>query len=350
MRVGAPVYFVSNPRALMRELPGIQPTVLIAVPRFFEKVFEGVRAKLEAMPLGAGRLILAALTRVDDRGIAGAVARSLCRRALGPVRAAFGGKIAFFISGSAPMPEWLLRNFDAAGMPILEAYGLSENIVPIACNRLTARRRGSVGFVLAGNDVRVAGDGELLVRGPGVCRTYVGTNETVSIDAEGFLATGDYAEIDADGFVWLRGRKSDVFKTNTGRRISPVEIEAHILDSGVVDHAVVLGAGRKFLVALVTVKEGMADQGTHWLEDFRAKLATSLVGLPPYKQPAGAVVLTTPFSPPTGELTANLKLKRRAIEAKYLAAIDALYESLEIEGQPASSSESLNGASFMVRL
>ena len=350
MRVGAPVYFVSNPRALMQELPQIQPSVLIAVPRFFEKVFEGVRAKLEAMPLGSGRVILAAMARTDGRGAVAAISRWLCRRAMRPVREAFGGRIAFFISGSAPMPDWLLRNFDAMGMPVLEAYGLSENIVPIACNRVNARRRGSVGRVMSTNEVRVADDGELLCRGPGVCRKYLGTEDVVKLDQDGFLASGDYAEIDADGFVWLRGRKSEVFKTNTGRRISPVEIEAHLLDSGVADQAVVLGAGRKFLATLVTVKPGITRDGEQWLDAFRERLAASLDGLPEYKRPAGALVLSTPFSPLTGELTANLKLKRKAIEAKHQSAIDQLYTFLEADAMSSSTVATLDHATYMVRL
>jgi len=287
----------------------------------------------------------------DNAGLLGRLDRRLTRMLFGPVRKAFGGRVEFLVSGSAPMPVWLLRSFDAMGLPVLEAYGLSENIVPISVNRVADFRHGSVGKPLEPNELVVAEDGELLCRGPGVCRRYLGDEQAVQIDGEGLLATGDYAEIDSDGFVWLKGRKSDIFKTNTGRRISPVEIEDHVRQSGMVDHAVAVGAGRKFVVVLVTVAGwDEARPEVDQLEQLRQSVSRSVGGLPKHKRPVGMLVMRRAFSPLTGELTANLKLKRKVIETKLEAEIDALYRALDSVGWKGSAMISYNATTHLVRL
>lgn len=351
MRVGAPIYFVSDPRLIMEALPEVRPSVLIAVPRFFEKMFEGIRSRLEMMPIGVGRFVLYAMKHADRVTWYGRVFRGICHVMTGPVRKSFGGAIKFFISGSAAMPPWLLRSYDAMGLPVLEAYGLSENIVPIASNRVSAHRYGSVGVAMNTNELRLAHDNELLCRGPGVCRQYFGSTESLSLDADGFLATGDYAEIDRDGFVWLKGRKSEVFKTNTGRRISPAEIEGYVKKCHAIDHAIVFGAGRKTVIVLVTVAlDAEAGIGINELQRIRDCVSDAVKGLPIYKRPAGILIVGRSFSPATGELTANLKLKRNEIETKYRTEIDAVYEMLEFGSSETPLFVHLDSLTYMGRV
>lgn len=336
LRVGAPIYFVEDPRAIMDLLPEIRPSFLIGVPRFFEKVFDNVRIKLEKMPIIVRWFLLLTMTRSGSVSWAEKLNRTLANFLFRSVRNAFGGRIEFLISGSAPMPQWLLRNYDAFGLPLLEAYGLSENIVPISANRLNDFKFGSVGKPIKSNDLVIAEDGELLCRGPGVCKRYLGDDGVaLAIDGNGYLATGDYAELDRDGFIWLKGRKSEVFKTNTGRRISPAEVEQYVKRSGMVDHALVTGAGKKYLLVIVTVvNAGCVNRTAAEIERVRAAVADSVEPLPSYKRPGGILILCQPFSPQTGELTANLKLKRKVIEAKCQVALDALYGAIDSKELP----------------
>jgi long-chain acyl-CoA synthetase len=230
-----------------------------------------------------------------------------------------------------------MEDFHALGWLVLEAYGTSENVVPIAINSPAAYRFGSVGRALPQNEVRLADDGELLVRGPGVFGGYYDSpTEESPLDADGFLHTGDYARRDADGFIWLAGRKSEVFKTSTGRRVAPVPIEARLKQLPYVDYAVVFGRDRPVPVALLCVNptqlpgppqpDAPLPAGT--LKRIADDLAAVCAGLSGHDRPAGVLVTRESLSIARGELTSNLKLRRAPIEARYLAHLEALYAEL----------------------
>ena len=220
---GATSYVVEDPREVVQHLATANPHVFIGVPRFFEKLHAGIEERLAASPAVVRRLArwgLAAGTRRAERLRAGLgvgfgdrmrwrIADALVVRRL---RAVFGHNIRFLISGSAPMPVWLLEWFEGLGLPVLEAYGVSEDIVPVAMNRPAARKLGTVGRPMLGNEVALGPDSEIRVRGPGVFRGYLGT-ESPAPAADGFWATGDLGEFTSDGFLRLTGRKSDAFKT-----------------------------------------------------------------------------------------------------------------------------------------
>jgi long-chain acyl-CoA synthetase len=244
------------------------------------------------------------------------------------------------------MPRWLLEWYHALGIVILEAYGISENIVPVSMNSPHVFRFGTVGRPLAGNDIVIAEDGELLVKGTGVCSGYYRDESGVTpLTANGYLATGDYAEEDDDGFISLTGRKSEIFKTSTGRRIAPVGIESVLLKVPYVEHAVVFGAQRKFLIGILVVSdellskqagrgEGAALDGNPSLsappcETIKSDLTKELASLPHYQRPAGILVTPHPFTVQGSELTSNLKVRRKVIEQKYAADIERLYEALD---------------------
>lgn len=351
---GVTTYFVADPSQLMALLPEIRPHMLIGVPRFYEKLHAGMLARVEAA--GAIKPLLRLVLRVGEthaaarrQGRRPGLALRILHALLDPFilarfRQALGGEVRFLVSGSAPMPVWLLEGLHGLGLTVLEAYGTSEDIIPIAANRLDAYRFGSVGRPLPGNEVRVNEEGELEVRGPGVFSGYLDDPERGMFTADGYLRTGDYAEWTGDGFLRLKGRRSEIFKTSTGRRIAPFAIEQRLLALPWVEHAMVTGAGRKFVVALLAVNEealadwararGLPEQlaeppaaalaGALW-QDVEAAVAP----LSAHERPAGCVLVTRPFGIVSGELTPNLKLRRAQVEARYGPCLDRLYAELD---------------------
>jgi long-chain acyl-CoA synthetase len=185
---------------------------------------------------------------------------------------------------------------------------------------------------MEGNTIMLAEDGELLVKGIGVFNGYLtDQQQDRSLNKDGYLASGDYAEIDAQGFIRLTGRKSELFKTSTGRKIAPVEIEALLQQELVVEHAVVFGESRKFLVALITAGTTPSNDEAAIIL-FTQKLAADLAGcvsdLPEYKRPVGVVLCFKNLSVEQQELTGNLKIRRKKIQLRYGVWIDELYNAL----------------------
>jgi len=350
---------ISDPREVMRYLPRANPHLLIGVPRFYEKIQAGIRDRIASSPRPVSAVVRWALEAGAKRARAarGQGSQSLIQRGISKIadrlvlrrlRTIFGSNIRYLISGSAPMPMWLLDWFEGVGLPVFEAYGVSENIVPIAMNRSGERRPGTVGRPLAGQDVRLADDNEILVRGPGVFRGYLAAPGTTAPapDHQGFWATGDYGEFDADGFLRVVGRKSEVFKMSTGRWIAPADVEALLRRIPYVEHAMVLGAGHRFVVALLAVESDRLPQGTMY-GDIAAPAAASpmhgagamirrdvlaaTVVLPSYQRPAGVLVTTRRLTIEGGELTSNLKLRRPVVEERFAAEIQGLFAAMEAQ-------------------
>lgn len=340
---GAQTFFVDRPDQIVRLLPTIQPTLFVGVPRFFEKLHDGINAQIDRQPRPLRAAIKAAWTVGQQLAVArreGRAAPLWCRALapvaqplLGRVRALMGPELKFMVSGSAPLPRWLMERFDGLGWLLLEAYGASENVVPIAINTPESFRFGSVGRILPENDFRIAADGELLIRGPGVFSgRYVGGDDTDGpVDADGYLHTGDFARLDADGYLWLEGRKSEIFKTSTGRRVAPAPIETELKRIDYVDNAIVTGRDRTYPVALVTIDPQHAI--TRQLDEpatlarIAADTEAACRQLADYQRPGVLIVSRHPFTVLGGELTANLKLRRRAIEERFRAQIEEAYRS-----------------------
>ncbi len=356
---GATSYVISDPREVARYLPLANPHLIIGVPRFFERLQAGivdrVRASRGPFAALATHALMAGARRARGSREAGEqssarrrsvrlVHRIVARR----VRRVFGSSLRFVVSGSAPMPLWLLDWFDGIGVPVYEAYGVSEDIVPVAMNRPGRRRAGTVGQPVPGQEVVLAEDGEIVVRGPGVFRGYLspaGAPEG-GPDARGYWHTGDYGEFDRDGFLRVTGRKSDAFKTGAGKWITPAAIEAILRQPVYVEHAVLLAAGRQFVVALLAIDTALVGRdgkrrssaATPLGDDAVAAIARSDVAslaaaLPRHERPTGLLLTTRRFTLEGGELTANLKLRRRAVEAHYAAALAALLAALEAREQ-----------------
>ncbi|HEX5682764.1 MAG TPA: AMP-binding protein [Ideonella sp.] len=335
---GATTYLVADPRTVMARLPEVDPQVFIGVPRFFEKFHQGVVGADNGRRGVRAWTIDHAVRLAQHRAHAGRQGRPLplhvaisCRLAdrwvLRRIRRAFGRSLGYCISGSAPMPIWLIEWFDAVGVPILEAYGASENIVPIAINTIGCRKIGTVGRPLLPSSVAIAADGEIVVSGPGVAA------------AGNTLHTGDVGAFDEDGFLRVTGRKNDLLKSPNGRWIAPAEVEARLSKVPTVEYAVVFFARGAPLTAVVAVSNSRsnAPPTLESLRQFGHELSCALSDLPDYMQVKGVVVIPAhSITVAGGELTTNLKLRRNQIAARFAAELDMLRRTPnETAGKPA---------------
>jgi long-chain acyl-CoA synthetase len=347
-------YFVEDPRQIVARLAEIKPTVFTSVPRFYEKVHDGIQEQLFAQAGIRKDLIQAALAagaewarliRAGQRPGVGLRLRHavLDRLVLRRLRAVMGGEMQWMISGSAAAPVWLLEFFHSIGLPMLEAYGITENPIPIAANRASAYRFGSVGKPFPENLVRLAEDREVLVKGNAMFHHYFGEERIPDrFTADGYYRTGDYGRFDAEGFLYLTGRSAEMIKTSTGRRVAPVAIEGVYRRSRYVDQIVVVGNDRPHLAALVSVNASAV--GAALAQGSRSPAAESDIvssaamlnlihqdfdrlgsALARHEQIHAIAILPAPFSIENGELTSSLKPRRDRIEARYSETIDALY-------------------------
>jgi long-chain acyl-CoA synthetase len=340
---GAVTYMLADPRKVMDVVREVSPEVFVGVPRVYERIHQHLSESLDRMPMGSGsvsrRLLFntkaVAPTGVSERhepktreprlSIRRIVARAVVQRI-------FGRNLRYLLSGSAPLPDHVQNLFASAGFPVLEAYGVTECIVPVAMSVPGNAETGAVGPLLAANQVRLAPDGEVLVKGPGVFSGYLTAEDAVEggPDSEGYLHTGDVGALEGK-LLRLSGRKTDFFKLSTGRWVVPAPVEKQLQKIRGVDSAVVIGYGRKMPAAILALSApllGYSSQAE--LEAFLgAQVTAALSELPDHLMIRGVLLLGRPLSPAQGELTTNLKVRRRAIESKFEAAIDELFARME---------------------
>ncbi|MCV2491336.1 long-chain fatty acid--CoA ligase [Geodermatophilus sp. YIM 151500] len=341
---------VSN---LVEDLGAFRPTFVLAVPRVFEKVFNGAKAKAEADGKG----------RIFDRAARVAVDWSRARDADGPglalrlqhalfdklvyrkLRAALGGRCAGAISGGAPLGDRLGHFFRGIGVTVYEGYGLTETTAAASVNHDDALRIGTVGRPLPGVGAAIADDGEILIRGGIVMRGYWNNEQATkeAIDDDGWLHTGDLGELDGDGFLKITGRKKEILVTAGGKNVAPAVLEDRLRAHRLVSQCIVVGDQRPFIAALVTLDEEALPL---WLEstgkppgttpeqlrndpDLRAELEAAVAEANRAVSQAEAIrafrVLGRDFTEADGLLTPSLKLKRAAVLAEFDAEVEALY-------------------------
>ena len=349
---GCTISYPHSQETIVADLRAVRPTMVVAVPRVYEKVYFGA---LSAPGL-KGKVVRWArevgLAWADER-LAGRtptlplpLSRSLADRLVfRRIRQVVGGRIRFFVSGSAPLDPEIARFFYAAGLPILEGYGLTETSPVTNVNTPEAMRIGTVGKPVAGTEIRIAEDGEILVRGPQVMKEYykLPAESVAAIDAEGWFHTGDVGELDADGFLRITDRKKDLIKTSGGKYVAPQPIENRLKRSRFVDQAVVVGDRRKFVALLVvpdfnTVEAWAREQGIaagdrealirHPAVQARLEEETlaGLGDLSHVEIPKKVALLTTPFTIEDGSLTLTDKVKRRVVQDRYARLIDRFYQ------------------------
>lgn len=353
--IGAEIYFIEKPTDVSQHLGRTSPDIFVSVPRFYEKVHEGMRNTIAGSSLPT-RLVFHCGVWVGRTcsKISGAHAVPLGWHLLSRIfeallfkklRLFFGTRIQFTISGSAPLSKDLLEFFHSIGLLILEAYGTSENAVPVSCNTCSDFRFGSVGKPLLKDSVLIADDGEILVKGYGVFSGYYKDPRRDCFE-NGYYKTGDLGYFDRDGYLFLTGRKSNVFKTSTGVKVPTQLLQDTLRKSSYVDLAVTLGENRKTPVVLVTLNyEGLSVRtglpvGEIWdpkggclsaeaLTLLRTDFHKHISEIPQKFRPAGVVILARQLSIDEKEITPNLKIRRQYIEKKFSTILDDLYSDLD---------------------
>jgi long-chain acyl-CoA synthetase len=339
---------------IVENLATLRPTIMVGAPRIFEKAHNAVVSTMRQ----EGGLKLALFRWARHVGTRTSHVRQAGRRpspllaaqhrladalVLSRIRQRFGGRIRCFVSGSAPLSLQMAEFFDAAGMPILEGYGLTESAAASLVNPHTAPRFGTVGPPLPGTEVRIADDGEVLLRSRGVMRGYHNLpDETAAVLRDGWLHTGDIGELDEHGYLRITDRKKELIKTSGGKYVAPALIEGRIkAASPYISQVLVHGDRRNFCTALVTLDPDAIAKwaSTHGLPDHPAALAPldavrHLIqeavdhvnaALARHETIKRFAVLDAEFSVERGELTPSLKLKRRVVERRHAAVLDSLY-------------------------
>ena len=338
IRQGATTYLLGDPRRVMQVVAGVSPDIFIGVPRFYEKLYDGIQARVDAMPVPQRRLVTWArgVGREISRrrssnqpvpsllALAHAAAEALV---LGRVRAVMGKRLRCMVVGSAPMSLHLLGEFSALVWQVLEAYGLSENVLPMAMNRVDAWRPGTVGRPVPGNEIVIDANGGIRVRGPGVFERYVGEPRSSALDSNGFYATGDLGRFDAAGYLQIVGRNSEMIKTSTGRRVMPSSVEQQLLGATGLEQVLLIGSGRKYVVALGATDGARTPPVSR--ERIEQGLREMVLRIGVHERPLGIAIVERPFSIEMGEVTSNLKLRRAALEARHTKLIDRLYAEID---------------------
>jgi long-chain acyl-CoA synthetase len=343
LRSGAASYLLGDPRRVMVVVAGVAPDVFVGVPRFYEKLHDGVRQRVTALPPWQRRLVgwawemgrrSSPYRQRREPMPAGLRLRWALadRLVLRRVRAVMGDRLRCMVTGSAPTPKWLLEEFHALGWLVLEAYGMSENVVPVAMNKIDDFRFGTVGRPLPLQQIAVADEAAILVRGHGLFGGYLGDCGPLAIDEEGFYQTGDYGEFDADGRLRLTGRSSELIKTSTGRRVAPGSAENLLRKVPGIQDAVLIGEGRKYLVALCTCERRICDdpyERTRVAQELRRQAAS----LNSNERPLGIVVIGRPLDVASGELTPNLKVRRAVVLRNHSPTLERLDTMIARSGQ-----------------
>jgi long-chain acyl-CoA synthetase len=341
-------YFGGDTKRIVEEIGETKPTYLPSVPRIFEKIYTLVTASVDPDTLRAAREVGG---RYHDLRIAGEEIPAEAQEAYAKfdsalfekVRAAFGGRLREAVTGAAPIAKEILEFFWAAGVPVLEGYGMTETATAATTSRPEAHKFGTVGKALSGVELKVAEDGELLVKGKNIFAGYY-KNADASFGAvvDGWLHTGDLATIDEDGYVTIVGRKKDIIITAGGKNLTPANFENDLKQTRWVSQCVMHGDRRPYPVALITLDEeeivpwarehGIEDVSTTALANdpqvrdlIQREVDKANAKYAQVEQVKKFVILDHDLSQETGELTPTLKVKRNVVNDKYAELFDTLY-------------------------
>ncbi|HEV7148728.1 MAG TPA: long-chain fatty acid--CoA ligase [Pedococcus sp.] len=355
LQIGFPTVVDGRVDRIVDNLAVVHPTFMGAAPRIFEKAYARITTTVaaqggpKAMLFGWATRIGASAARLRATGVqpSGLLAMQYAvadRLVLRTIRERFGGRIRFFISGSAALNQDIARWFDSVGLVVLEGYGLTETSAATFVNRPATNRIGTVGWALPGMETRIAHDGEILVRGPGVMEGYHGKPEDTAeaLDGDGWLHTGDIGTLDDAGYLRITDRKKDFFKTSGGKYVAPSLIESTFKGlCPYVSQFMVYGADHNFVTALVTLDDEAIGEWatTHGVSGTYAEIVSSTqarqmvqlyvdtlnVNLNRWEQIKAFTILDHDLTIEDGELTPSLKLRRKAVSEKYQQTLDAPY-------------------------
>ncbi|WP_407689670.1 AMP-dependent synthetase/ligase [Mycobacterium sp. HUMS_1102779] len=357
LQIGFPTAIDGRVERIVDNLAALRPTIMGAAPRIFEKAHarvEGMVAerglltkKMFDWAIGVGRNMSEAREAGRKPSLVSSLAYKVADRlVLDTIRQRFGGRLRFFVSAAAALDRDVARWFDAVGIVVLEGYGLTETAAASFINRPHAYRFGTVGWPFPATEVRIADDGEILLRGPGLMTAYHDLPDATAeaLDADGWFHTGDVGEIDADGFLRITDRKKDMFKTSQGKYVAPSAIDAKF--KGLCPYAselLVYGEGKPYCVGLVSLDgEAIADwaaqngmAGKSFAEIAHDERTRELIAgyvdalnreLNRWEQIKKFTIADHELSVESGDLTPSLKLRRKVVVEKFADRLSALYE------------------------
>jgi long-chain acyl-CoA synthetase len=340
---GARVYFAQNIEKMPDNLKEVQPTIFFGVPRVWEKFHAGVAGKLKLATGAKAKLVAFAQrtgTKVSDlrcqgKPITGLLAfkyKLANKLIFSKLKPAIGmGNARICVSGAAPIAPDVLKFMASLDVVILEVYGQSEDTGPTSFNLTGQTRFGTVGRRLAGVDVKIAEDGEILVSGPNVFLGYYKDEEATNatLDADGWLYSGDLGAFDADGYLTITGRKKDIIITAGGKNIAPKNIEAALMEHEAVSQAVVIGDRRKFLSAVMTINPEMLAEKSGDTAAFEASVSAHIEEINKRFARVEHIrkfsILPRELDQENDELTPTMKIKRRIVYDNWADIIDGMY-------------------------
>jgi long-chain acyl-CoA synthetase len=352
---GTTINYAESVEQVPANLQEIKPTVVLSVPRLFEKIYARVLENAMAGGAVKRRIFFWARRNAErwadlrqaEQPIPGWLAFKTKigdKLVFSKLRARTGGRIRFFGSGGAPLSPEIAKFFYSAHITIVEGYGLSETSPILALNPLDNVRIGTVGPPIPGVELKIAADGEILARGPNIMKGYFNKPEATreAIDADGWFHTGDIGEFDAKGYLKITDRKKDLIVTAGGKKVAPQPIENMIKTNQFVLNAVMVGDKRRFPALLIVpdveaLKKWAAERSLAFgstgdllsQADVMAKVEREVMGnlrdLASFEMPKKIALVEEDFSIERGELTPTLKVKRRVVEDRYKDKIEALY-------------------------
>lgn len=356
---GSAIAYAENIETVAQNMQEVHPTVMTSVPRFFEKVYARILDSLEEGPPTKKKIFLwaievgkkANLYKQKGLPLQGAlkIKHKLADKLVySKLRERMGGRARLFVSGGAPLARDIAEFFNAAGLLLLEGYGLTESSPVITVSRETNFKFGSPGLPLVNVEVAIAEDGEILSRGPHIMKGYYKNPEDTkeAIDKEGWLHTGDIGHIDKDGFIFITDRKKNIIVTSGGKNVAPQPIENLLVTSKYIEQSVVLGDKRKYCTAFIVPnlpnlktyaeKNNISYQSEDELlknsainKLIRKEIDTVSGELASYETIKKFRLLKDPFTIESGELTPTLKVKRNVVEQRYKLLIDEMYQEDE---------------------
>jgi long-chain acyl-CoA synthetase len=347
IEVGATIaIWQKDPQKIISDLMEVKPTYFPSVPRMFEKIYTLANANAEdpaalKQAIGIGIEVRQRLERGDPVPADMQQAFDQAEEKLFVnVRNLFGGRIRQCVTGAAPIAREILEFFYACGIPVMEGYGMTETSTVATVNTPEEHRFGSVGKPLPGVEVKIADDGEVLIKGPNIFQGYY-KNEQASAETldQGWLHTGDLGRLDDDGFLYITGRKKDIIITAGGKNITPANLENGLKQNRWISQAVVVGDKRPYLIALVTLdpeeapafaaEHGLDVATLHESEEMRAEVQKAIDEVNSHvgrvEQIKKFAILDHDLSQETGELTPTLKVKRNVVNDKFADLVDQVY-------------------------
>ncbi len=357
MRLGMPVTFSESLLKMPQEIREVRPTILLAPPRVWERIYSSICTELRKRPAplrnafygAVGLALAAARYKREGKPVPARIRIPLLladRVMFRTVRARLGGRIRIAASGAAPLSKNLAEFYEAIGMPIVEGYGLTEGGV-VTLNPLDTPKPGSIGKPLPGIELRLAEDGELLVKSPCLFSGYRNDPETTAaVLDDGWLHTGDLAQIDSEGYVFITGRKKELIVSSTGKKIFPARVESLFKMEPLISQVLLVGDRLPFLTALFTINMG-ATAGLKGIDEWKDRPAAEITQSPPvlaeirktvarvnkqlapFEQVRRYRILPRDFGIEQGELTATQKVRRSQAMANFQQQIDELYAGKE---------------------